>query len=372
MSPPKPQSQVRLGTFRAACWMLAVVAFVELVAVGVALALRNDDAHSPAVVERVVTEYVPMSLPPVEVQPTPAPVPSPVPSSAPPIPKAFTNESELLSSPAGRLRTTPTLKAPFINDPEVERLVNEARVARVKNDIGAAVLKLEAAEERAPAEPNVLYQFAEVFGAVGHYEKAADYYQKVFNLGPVEAGALYELASHKLSVGFEQAQKMEGKMTLGRIRHFQDKRVDSGERIILSIPILAAPGQEIDDSKLSIEVTFYDKRNGKIHQATSDSELSHKWLTAPLNWNDSGEELLQYTYVIPPGDERDIHLLGEREHFGQVVELRYNGELLDHQAWPRTLAKQRNVQEVSPLFIPPEFLPEKLNNANPLLPPLPR
>ena len=34
-----PRSQVRLGTFHAACWMLALIAFVELVAVGVALAL---------------------------------------------------------------------------------------------------------------------------------------------------------------------------------------------------------------------------------------------------------------------------------------------------------------------------------------------
>ena len=369
-----PQSQVRLGTFRAACWMLAVAAFVELVAVGVALAMRIDDANSPMVTERVITEYVPMTLPTAETPPVPAPgpAPTPKPAPAPPIPKAFTNEEELLSSQADRLGATPTLKTPFIDDPEVERLVHEAREARVKSDFGAAVLKLEAAEEKAPAEPNVLYQFAEVFGAVGHYENAADYYQKVFNLGPVEAGALYELASHKLSVGFEQAQKMEGKMTLGRIRHFSDKHADTGKRIVLTIPILAAPGQEIDDNKLSIEVTFYDKRNGKIHQATSDSELSHKWLTTPLNWNDSGEELLQYTYVIPPGDKRDIHLLGKREYFGQVVELHYNGELLDHQAWPRTLAKQRNVQEVSPLFIPPEFLPEKLNEANPLLPPLPR
>ena len=42
--------------------MLAVVAFVELVAVGIALALRNNDV-SPVVMERVVTEYLPLSPP---------------------------------------------------------------------------------------------------------------------------------------------------------------------------------------------------------------------------------------------------------------------------------------------------------------------
>ena len=371
MSSPLLQPRARLGVFRVACWMLAVVAFVELVAVGIALALRNNDV-SPVVMERVVTEYLPLSPPatlPQPAPPSPAPLPTPAPS---PVPKAFTNAEELINNPSGPLGATPTLKAPAITDPEVERLVNEAREARLKDDIGAAVLKLETAEQIAPSEPNVLYQFAEVFGAVGQYEKAADYYQKVFNLGPVAAGALYELASHKLSVGFKQALGMEGKMTLGRIRHFGDTRADGGERIILTIPVLAAPGQEIDDNKLSIQVTFYDKRDGKVHQATSDSDLSHKWLTSPLNWNESGEELLQYTYIIPPGDRRDVHLLGKRGHFGQVVELRYDGELLDHQAWPRTLAQQRKVQEASPLFIPSEFLPGQVNEANPLLPPLPR
>ena len=109
-----------------------------------------------------------------------------------------------MNSEAEPLEATPSLKTPFIANPEVERLVVQARQARVRDDIGAAVLKLEAAEGIAPEEPNVLYQFAEVFGAVGHYDKAADYYQKVFNLGPVRAGALYELASRKLSLGFEQ------------------------------------------------------------------------------------------------------------------------------------------------------------------------
>ncbi len=367
MSSPLLQPQIRLGVFRTACWLLSAVAFVQLVAVGIALALRNNDVP-PIVMERVVTEYLPLA-PPAAL---PAPDAPSLTQAPAPIPKAFTNEEELANSSAGPLRATPTLRTPSIADSEVERLVNEAREARLRDDIGAAVLKLEAAEQMAPSEPNVLYQFAEVFGAVGHYEKAADYYQKVFNLGPVAAGALYELASHKLSVGFKQALGMEGKMTLGRIRHFGDTRPDGGQRTILTIPVLAAPGQEIDGNKLSIQVTFYDKRNGKVHQATSDSDLSHKWITSPLNWSESGEELLQYTYVIPPSDDRDIHLLGKRQHFGQVVELRYGGELLDHQAWPRTLAKQRKVQEASPLFIPPEFLPEQINEANPLLPPLPR
>jgi len=347
---------------------LAIIAFLELVAVGLALAVRNQSEEPGKVVERVVTEYLPLE-PPARSTPPATPAPTGKPS---PIPKAFTNIEELVSSDAGPLGATPTLKAPFIANPEVERLVAQAREARVRDDIGAAVLKLEAAEGLAPTEPNVLYQFAEVFVAVGHYDKAADYYQKVFNLGPVTAGALYELASQKLSLGFEQALGMEGKMRLGRIRQYSDQDQNGSKRVILTIPVLAAPGHSVDENKLSVQVTFYDKRNGKIYQATSDSNLRHKWTTPPLDWDDSGEELLQYTYIIPPEDKRDMHLLGERSHFGQVVEMRYGGELVDHQAWPRTLAEQRNIQQSSPLFIPSDFPPGPINEANPLLPPLPR
>ena len=54
MSAPS-RSPVQLGTFHATCWVLGLVAFVELVALGAALALRDQ---APEVVERVVTEYV--------------------------------------------------------------------------------------------------------------------------------------------------------------------------------------------------------------------------------------------------------------------------------------------------------------------------
>ena len=356
--------------------MLGLVAFVELVAVGVALALRNQASPEPVIVERVVTEYVPLAITAPEVPnpagPTPEPVPTTTRPEPRPLPKAFTNTEELMSIPPAPESSLPKLKAPFIDDPVVERLVREAREARVKGNIGAAIVKLEEAQKAAPDDANILYQFAEIFEAVGNYEKAADYYEKVFALGPRKAGSLLKLAAHKLSHGFESAGRMEGKLTLGRIRHFNDKRVEAGERIIITVPIVSAPGQHIEPNNVTVDVFFFDKQNDKIREAIETSQRSQKWLTEPVDWKDDGEELLQVTYVIPPADERDLHLVGKRTYFGQVVELHYGEELLDHQAWPRTLARQRNVPEANPLFIPEEFIPENLNESNPLLPPLPR
>ena len=346
--------------------MLALVAFVELVAVGVALALRSQENPEPVVVERVVKELVPLAMPAAEPQPA-APVPR---REEVPIPKPFTNEEEILAMappPLGH----PELNAPPVDDPVVERLVLEAREARVRDDYRGAIVKLEEAEERAPNDPTVLYVSGEVFEAWGLYDKAADYYQRVFQVG-LNAGSYYELASHKLSHGFEQARRMEGKLALGRVRQFIDKRVKDGEKVVISVPIMAAPDQKIDPSLVDVKVLFFDKINGEVSEAMSDTIREPRWITEPVDWKDTGEELLQVTYFIPKEEGPDVHLLGERKYHGQVVELKYSGDLLDHQAWPRTLAKARNVPEANPLFIPEEWIPEDLNEANPLLPPLPK
>lgn len=348
---------------------------------GVALALRSqqNENSEPVVVERVVKEYlpVPQSLPPTPAERAITPLPDleaitdPVPvapTELKPLPEHFTSVDELMQIPTAALGKTPELPAPFIADPEVEKWVADARAARVRDDLAAAILKLEAAEEKAPNDPNVLYQFGEIFEAVGNYDKAADYYEKVYGLGPEKAGSLLELAALKLSHGFEHAKKMEGKLALGRVRQFNDKSVEKGEKIILTIPVLAAPGEAIDLEKLKVKVSFFDKYEDKIEEEMPNSKHERRWVTEPTDWSE-GEELLRVTYFIPPGDTRDEHLLGARKHFGQIVELQYDSELLDQQAWPRLLARQRNIPEANPLFIPKEYLPEDLNPGNPLLPP---
>lgn len=356
-----------------------MLAFVELVAIGVALAVRGQSPRDPVVVERIVTEYIPVALTAAtESRPEPAPAatetaadPAPAPAREP-VRKPFTTEAEILATPSPAPSVTPVLKAPYIADPVVERLVQEAREARVKGNMGAAIAKLEDAQQTAPNEPNVLYQFAEIFEAVGNYDKAGDYYEKVLALGPQKSGSLLELAAHKLSHGFESARKMEGKLTLGRIRHFKDTRLKEGEKVVITVPVVAAPGHQIEPGNVTVDVFFFDEQDGDIKETIDTSKRTERWLTEPVDWQDTGEELLQVTYYIPPANERDLHLLGPRTYFGQVVELHYKDELLDHQAWPRTLANQRNVPESDPLFIPEEFIPQDLNEANPLLPPLPR
>jgi len=346
---------------------MALVAFIELVAVGVALALRSHPAGESRVVERIVKEYVPVAVP--------APASDP-PASAPgedlaSRPARSQPPARPVSAAAEPASSTPVLGAPPIAEPMVERLVEEARAARVRGDMRGAIVKLEEAGQTAPDDPTVLYLSAEVFETMGLYEKAADHYQKVFALGPQQAGSLFELASHKLSHGFEEGRSMTGHLALGRIRQFSDPRVTGGEKVIITIPVVSAPARTINPDLVDLKVRFFDKIDDEVREAAPDSEREFEWGTAPVDWKGTPEELLQVSYFIPQEAAVDAHLLGERRYFGHIVELRYEDELIDQQAWPRTLARKANVPQRHPLFVPEEFIPEDLNVLNPLLPPLP-
>lgn len=358
---------LKLQTFHAACWVLGLIAFLELVAVGVALALQTNREAPPRVVERV--EYRTLGTLPQGEVPIVRPI-EPRSSSAIPTPPPVVPVPVIAAEdPAPTL----PLKTPPIADPIVERLVAEAREARVAGDMRRAVVKLEEAEKRTADEPNTLYQFAQVFEAMGIYGKATDYYQKVFELGTVGAGGLYELAAHKIAHGFVGIDEMRGKLVLGRIRQFNDPRVQDGQKVILTVPVLAAPDGEFVPDDVLVSVSFFDKLQEEVVPAAKRNEPSTKWVTKPVNWEDpSGEELLQVTYFIPEGAQQDLHLFGQREHFGQLVELSYGNELVDSVAWPRTLARRVNVPEGDTLFLPEEFIPEGINPDNPLLPALPQ
>ncbi|NNC87885.1 MAG: hypothetical protein HKN82_05425, partial [Akkermansiaceae bacterium] len=264
------------------------------------------------------------------------------------------------------------LATPPIADPIVERLVAEARQARVADDMRLAIVKLEEAAQRAPGEPNVLYQFGTVFEAMGIYDRASDYYQKVFELGTTGAGSLYQLAARKISTGFAAPRAMQGKLAIGRVRQFNDTRVKDGEMVIIEIPIMAAPGQELRPDDVEVVVRFFDKLDGEIVPAAPENTPVTNWPSKPVDWAGAHEEILRASYFIPAASAQDRQLFGQREFFGHIVELSYRGELLDHQAWPRVLARQLDAPEKDPLFLPKEFIPPGLNDENPLLPPLPR
>ncbi|MBK1833274.1 tetratricopeptide repeat protein [Roseibacillus ishigakijimensis] len=361
----------QLGVFRASCWVLGLVAFVELAAVGLALGLDRQRealaAAEPVVVEKIVTEY--RTLPPQKetvIKEVIREVPAPIPElpEGPPLDYNF--------EPVADLR----LGTPAIADPLVEKQVEDSRKLRIAGDNMRALLKLEDAAKKAPDDANVLYQTAEVYSAMGLYDRAADYYQQVFSLGTIKAGNLYEMAAIKLRDGIEQPEDMAAKFALGRVWVYRDTNYQAGERVILTIPVSAAPGlnKSADEleSALNVQVFLYDDLNGEPKLwDSSRSTMETKWVTAPVDWQENGEELLRVTYTIPSQDTGTSHLLGQRKYFGQVVELFYENALIDKVASPRRLAREVEARGEEVHYYPENYIPDDFNFDNPLLPPLP-
>lgn len=360
-SPAGPANPV----FAVACWVLGVMAFVELLVAAMALATRFEESKQARVVERQIVKPIVVRLPAAADHPALATT------------QTTTPGAPAAAPPAEVVMPEPTpLTAPMIAEPRTERLVKEARVARVAGDMGLAIVKLEEALAQSPGDPTVLYELGLVHEQMGVMDRAADYYEKVFQLGVSEAGSLYEIAAAKLRDGFAQPTDMLGKLSLGRVRIFNDPNHESGQRVILTIPVQKSPASDVNVADIAVSVTFFNKTaRGEIIQLDDKSWVTERWLTLPFDW-DGGEENLRMTYVIPRQDNPTEHLFGSRTYYGQVVSLSYQEEVLDVQAWPRDLAARipkspaaGPADSMLPEFqdqLPPDFDPEV-----PLLPALP-
>lgn len=324
------------------------MAFSQLLVAGMALSARFEATRQVRIVQKEVIKLV---MVPAPVQPAATaeavvahpPLPDPPATAA--LPAAAT-----LPPPA-------PLPTPAIADPRCEQLLTEARQARVAGDMGLAIVKLEEARGRSPEDPNIQFELGLVHEAMGVFDTATGYYEKVFQMGIAGAGVLYGRAAEKLRDGFETAVLL-GKLGLGQVRIFNDPNDEAGQRVILSIPVQKAPGVEIELKDLSISVEFFNRstRDGII-PLEEKSWVSQKWMSENFTWA-GGEETLRMTYLIPRLDQATEHLFGERSYYGQVVSLLYNGEVLDVQAWPRDLAaRSRQKAAAAPdTPQPPEFL----------------
>jgi hypothetical protein len=377
-SPPiRPDTRV----FVIACWTLGLIAFGQIWIAGLSLMQRFQQAGQPKVVEKEVIRHVILRVPAestdmmhesaIVSRPPTAPTTQSTPATQAGLVRPLATINPLPALPAPR-----PLDTPPIADPRCERLVQEAREARVAGDMGKAIVKLEEALSQVPHEPAVLFELGIVHEQMGVFDHASGYYQKVFELGTSGAGTYYEAAAAKLRDGFENPADNIGRLSLGRVRIFKTPDPSKGETVLLTIPVQKAPSFEVNPDDLSISVVFFNRTSkGEIIQLEEPSWVREKWVSLPFDWAGS-EELLRMTYTIPPQDQQTEHLFGVRSYHGQVVSLTYQGEILDVQAWPRDLAARlpgtparANDNNQFPDFLdlpPPDFDPDLG-----VLPPLP-
>ena len=353
----------RLPVFNLTCWAFALMAFIQVLIAGMALATRYDESREVRTVTKEVTKLVVVRVPAANAEGDPQ---LDVVTRPPVQPPTVGSAGAVLP-----LATPTPIAPPKVEDPRSERLVKEARQARVAGDMGRAIVKLEDALTQSPDDPTVHYELGLVHEQMGVFDVAAAHYEKVYRMGVSGAGTLYELAGKKIGDGFEQPDAMLGKLALGRVQIFKNPNDEAGEQVILTIPVQRAPGEEIDVLELGVVVRFFNRTSkGEIVPRDDETKVTEKWVSMPFDWA-GGEENLRMTYVIPTRDAPTEHLFGERSYYGQVVSLLYKGEVLDVQAWPRDLAAKIEQQ---PASTPGETLLPEFQDSDPslqLLPPLP-
>jgi hypothetical protein len=324
-----------LGVFHVSCWVLGLVAFVQFMAVGVAMAFRNQRAPEPE--REVVKEYIMVpssSREPVTVAIVPPKKPKPAPIM-------MEDDADLLADlgPVADVSEDEVVDMrPPVLDPVVEQLLKEAADARISSDLQLAHAKLSEAEMMDPKNPNVLYALGANFEALGVFEKASEYYMEVFKAGLSSGGSLYQKAGIKIARGW--AADVENLASLGWSRMTNPARVEGGEKRTLILPVSVSPTKDFDPMLFKPRVRFYEEVDGKIGQAIiREGDSGSEWVTGEADWAD-GEEMAEVWYRVPDQDPATGLLFGQREFYGFVAELYYDGRLVDIMAQPRTLLRE--------------------------------
>ncbi len=324
-----------LGVFHVSCWLMGLIAFFQLMSVGVALALKPSQGETEVSVVKKVIVIPSENIRPVEIGGADRKEEDEF--DAPPLSSLKEEVETEVEEPIESVLDDP----PAVLDPKLEKLLLEAREARVRGDMYLAHAKLSEAEGLEPDNSSVLYGLGANYEAFGVFDKAIGYFLRVYQAGP-KAGSYYEKAAIKLAHGFVPETKDLAKF--GWVRKTAAERMRGGEKRALIVPVEVAPNRQFDPNMLTMGVTFYESIDGSVTPAsTKGAPTGSEWMTQEANWK-GGEEIAKVWYVVPDQDPATGLLFGEREFYGFVAELYYDGRVIDIYASPRTLLRRGGEQ----------------------------
>ena len=328
-------------TFLIACWLMALLAFAQLITVGAALTSGKLEAATSSAAKvppahAITGPISPRSLDEILATEAGPPLLAESPEGASVLIDSNEDTGDTQTGASTPTEVSSSLHA-GIADPSVERLLNESRTQQVEGDMMLAMLKLEEAARIDPAEAGVIYHKGLLFEEMDLYEKAADQYLQVQQMG-IKAGDYFKLAANKLTQGMDVAHAYRPLVSIGPMNVRQASGSMANKQADISITILARPDKPINPADVNVQLYFYDKLNGgEIKKALNTAQIGQSWDNR-VDWQDTGnEETLHISYTIPDAHLTDEHLFGNRSFFGFVVELLYKGEVIDQQASPRRL-----------------------------------
>ncbi len=338
----EPEQQKSILVSQKIFWVIGAVMIVQLILFAIGF-YRN--LHPQVRVEYLpITSAHSSAVTPNQLPATPDPL-RPLPE-LPPLPKGFGANQVAPSAPLQEFTFDPPVNAPL-----EAQLLKEARIARVKSDMRAVALKLSAVQEEFPQSIHAQYQLAEMYESMGIYDKAVESYERVFQYGISQAGPLYHIAAQKLKEGFYKENHFGELMTIGTIHQYQDLSITVGQQMTITIPILASPEIVVDPKQVSVDIRIFDKMGKQVTRNLPASNPSYSWTREVRDWLTNGEEFLVVNYYLPEDSAEGLFgSLDPRSYYGYIIELTYQGELLDQVAWPRILANKISGQAGSELI----------------------
>lgn len=109
------------------------------------------------------------------------------------------------------------------------------------------------------------------------------------------------------------------------------KTTEDGSKV-LSIAIKSGMREKVDVPMVKVQVYFYDQdENGEV--IPSKAQVTSKWLSAPVDWQDGKPEILEVRYI---SDSADPGL----RFAGYVVAVYYRGDRQDCRSEPSALRKK--------------------------------
>ena len=229
--------------------------------------------------------------------------------------------AKVANTPAGTTRvpaaTVPREEAPPKS--VTEALLQAAKGFRGRGDTTNAIAKLQQATALEPGNPEVLAELALTYESMQLFDRSNEVWRRLKSLG-AGAGPLYELAELKLRVGVPARSNLNAAGSpvpdngtpvgdaagipdgstfgISEVSLRQENDPDAETKLLLRVGVKVRPDTPIDHTKVKIQVFFYDMVNND-QVVLTNAEVSYEWVTPGHDWRDTGNEVLEVTYLRP-------------------------------------------------------------------------
>jgi len=238
--------------------------------------------------------------------------------------------------PALSTASPPVVRA--LKNPQILEAIEASKLARKQGDMQASIEALRSADAKEPNHPLILSELALTYEGMGILTKATAAWRSIAAMGEKTAGSYFTLAKSKLEGRADSTLHNMSAVKLGECQVIRDASAKKGERIAVRVSLLATPGAVIDPAQMDIHVYLFEAVNHgeRIEQARATAP-SLDWVSAPVDWKESNEELVDVVYDLPSPKPEELREFGQRKFHGYVVKLFYQNKLVGEEAQPASL-----------------------------------